>query len=139
MWKASKKAYSYFLEALPLVNNYNYKFVEDLIESYGYTLINLNLFQEALNIWEYEKYYKNLPDFLFLLGLIYMNNGKFKEVIETFLRCTEYEEGKIEGITTFLPFYNVGVIYECLGFDEEAIKCYKLCGNYTPAKLRAKD
>lgn len=138
MEKDYRNARSSFLEALPLVNNYNYEYVEDLIESYGYTLINLNIFEEALNLLKYEKYYKNMPDFLFLLGLVYMNNGKFKEAIEIFLRCTEHKEGKIEGITTFLPFYNIGVIYECLGFNEEAVKYYNLCGNYAPAKLRIK-
>ncbi|UYZ34249.1 glycosyltransferase [Clostridium beijerinckii] len=138
MGKVYKEAYTSFREAVTLIDNYNYEYAEDLIESYGYTLINLNLFKEALKILEFEKYYKKLPDFLFLLGIIYMNNGKFKEAVETFLRCTEYEEGKIEGITTFLPFYNAGVIYECLGLNEEAVKYYKLCGDYTPAKLRIK-
>ncbi|WP_160686061.1 glycosyltransferase family 2 protein [Clostridium sp. C2-6-12] len=136
MGKDYEKAHSSFEAALPLIDNYNYEYVEDLIESYGYVLINLGLFQEALKILEYENCYKNQPDFLFLLGLIYMNNGKFKEAVETFLRCTKYDEGKIDGITTFLPYYNVGVIYECLGFNEEAIKYYRLCGNYTPAKLK---
>lgn len=139
MGKDYKNAYNSFSEALPLIDNYNYEYAEDLIESYGYTLINLNLFKEALQLLEYEKYYKNYPDFSFLLGLIYMNNGNFKEAVERFLRCTEFDDGKFEGITSFLPYYNIGVIYECLGFMEEANKYYKSCGKYTPAKIRIKD
>lgn len=138
MAKDYKEAYRYFAEALPFIDNYYYEYVEDLIESYGYTLINLNLFKEALKLLEYEKYYNNSPDFLFLLGLIYMNNGNFKEAAEKFLMCTRFAEGKIEGITSFLPYYNMGVIYECLGFKDEAVKYYELCGDYKPAELRIK-
>ncbi|NOW89453.1 hypothetical protein BCD91_001476 [Clostridium beijerinckii] len=138
MAKDYKEAYRYFLWALPFIDNYYYEYVEDLIESYGYTLINLNLFKESLKLLKYEKYYNNSPDFLFLLGLIYMNNGNFKEAAEKFLMCTRFAEGKIEGITSFLPYYNMGVIYECLGFKDEAVKYYELCGDYKPAELRIK-
>lgn len=136
MGKDYKNAYYSFNKALPLIDNYYYEYVEDLVESYGYTLINLNLFKEALQLLEYEKYYNNSPDFLFLLGLACMNNGNFKEAVEKFLSCTKFEEGKIEGITSFLSYYNIGIIYECLGFKDEAVKYYRLCGVYKLAKLR---
>ncbi|MEA4825994.1 MAG: glycosyltransferase, partial [Clostridium sp.] len=125
-----------FKKALPLVDNFNYEYAEDLVESYGYSLIHLNMFKEALNLTTYEKFYKDSPDFLFLIGLIYMNNANFQKAAETFLECTEFKDGKIEGITSFLPLYNIGVIFECLGFKEEAIKYYKLCGDYPLAKER---
>lgn len=133
MDKNYKKACSSFKIALTLIDNFNYEYAEDLVESYGYTLINLSLFQEAMAIEIYNKYYFNSPDFLFLLGLIYMNNAKFQIAAETFLKCVDFKEGRIEGVTSFLPLYNIGVIFECLGFKEEALNYYKLCGNYAPA------
>ena len=136
MGKNYINAYNAFKQALPLVNNFTYEYAEDLVESYGYTLIHLNLFKEALNLLEYEKYYKNSPDFLFLLGFIYMNNNSFQKAAETFLKCTDFKEGRMEGITSFLPLYNIGVIFECLGFKEEAIKYYKMCGEYDLALAR---
>lgn len=136
MGKDYKNAYSSFKTALTLIDNFYYEYAEDLIESYGYTLINLELFKEALTLLKYEQYYKNSPDFLFLLGLIYMNNGEFKRSAEIFLKCTEFNEGKIEGITSYLPLYNIGVIFECLGFKEDASNYYELCGDYKPAIAR---
>ena len=130
MGKDYKEAYKSFKKSLPLVDNFNYEYAEDLVESYGYTLIYLNLFKDALDLIGYERYYKNSPDFIFLLGLIYMNDSSFQKSAETFLKCTEFEEGKMEGITTFLPLYNIGVIFECLGFKDEALNYYKLCGDY---------
>ncbi|NFN86284.1 glycosyltransferase [Clostridium sporogenes] len=138
MGKNYTNAYTHFKEALSSVEEFDYEYVEDLIESYGYTLIHLNLFKEALELLNYEQHYKNSPDFLFVLGLIYMNNGNFQKSAETFLKCTEFREGKIEGITSWLPLYNIGVIFECLGFKEEALNYYNLCGEYTPAINRVK-
>ncbi|ENK1242716.1 glycosyltransferase [Clostridium botulinum] len=136
MGKDYTNAYKAFIQALPLVDNFTYEYVEDLVESYGYTLIHLNLFKEALDLLEYEQYYKNSPDFLFLLGFIYMNNSSFQKAAETFLKCTNFKGGKIEGITSFLSLYNVGVIFECLGLKAEAIKYYKMCGKYDLALAR---
>ncbi|AVP64046.1 glycosyl transferase [Clostridium botulinum] len=138
MGKDYDNAYIYFKKAIYLVDDFNYEYAEDLVESYGYALIHLNLFKEALELIKYEKYYNNSPDFLFIIGLIYMNNNCFQKSAETFLRCTEFKEGKIEGITSYLPLYNIGVIFECLGFKEEALNYYNLCGDYIPATDRVK-
>lgn len=138
MKKDFSEAHVYLERALNLTDNFYYEYVQDLVESYGYTLINLTLFDKALNLYAYEKYYGNSPDFLFLLGIIEMNNGNFQKSAETFLKCTDFNEGKMEGITSFLPLYNIGVIFECLGFKDEALNYYNMCGNYEPAKQRIK-
>ncbi|OPD37881.1 glycosyl transferase [Clostridium botulinum] len=138
MGKDYDNAYISFKKAIYLIDDFNYEYAEDLVESYGYALIHLNLFKEALELIKYEKYYSNSPDFLFIIGLIYMNNNCFQKSAETFLRCTEFKEGKIEGITSYLPLYNIGVIFECLGFKEEALNYYNLCGEYIPATNRVK-
>ena len=136
MGKDFHMAKIFFENALVVLDSFNYEYTQDLVESYGYSLVNLNLYEEALKLYEYEKFYSNSPDFLFILGLIEMNNGRFKKSAEIFLKCTEFEEGKMEGITSFLPLYNIGVIFECLGFREEALNYYEMCGDYELAVMR---
>ena len=124
-----------FEEALELPLNYKFEYVNDLVETYGYTLINQQRYEETLTFEKYIKYYNN-PDFYFLLGLIYMNNAKFTVAVEYFLKCTEFLNGKLEGITTYLPYYNIGVIFDVLGYLDQALVYYKKCGNYEPALKR---
>jgi len=138
MAKDYKSSCKCFESALNYKFDYRLEYVEDLIESYGYSLINLNRFSDALILNKYSKYYYKLPDFNFLMGLIYMNNVQFSKAVESYLKCTQSKEGRIEGITSYLPYYNIGVIYECLGFKNEAIEFYKKCGNYKLAVERIK-
>jgi tetratricopeptide (TPR) repeat protein len=42
----------------------------------------------------------------------------------------------MDGVNSYRAFYNIGVIYECLGKTEEAIKYYEKCGDYRLAKSR---
>ncbi|AOR22919.1 glycosyltransferase [Clostridium taeniosporum] len=136
MKKEYKNAIIQFEKAIQFIDDFYYEYAEDLIESYGYSLINLNSFNKSLCLYDYEKYYSNSADFMFLLGIIEMNNGNFQKSAETFLKCTEFKEGKIEGVTTFLPLYNIGVIFECLGMVEQAIQYYSQCGDYSLAVNR---
>lgn len=129
-------AVMYFKKAVSLMDNFNYEYAEDLVESYGYAFLNLKKFSEASVIEKYKDFYSNSPDYFFLLALIYMNNGKFQKAAEMFLHCTELKGGKIEGITTYLPLYNIGVIFECLGLKKEAVQYYGMCGDYELAKKR---
>lgn len=133
--KQYKEAAGVFEKAINLLDDFHYEYTEDLIETYGYSLINCGYFDRALDILKYEKYYNN-SDFLFVKSLILMNNSKFKDAAEGFLKCTEFKECKSIGVNTFKAFYNVGVIFEVLGFRKEALEYYSLCGGYRPANIR---
>ncbi|WP_268049150.1 glycosyltransferase [Clostridium ganghwense] len=139
MNKEYEEACSNFTKALKLPINFMYEYVEDLVESYGYSLINTNRFSEALILGDYEKYYKNSADYNFLMGLICMNNAKFDFAVEYFSKCMEGKEGRIEGVNTYLPNYNIGVIFECLGYKKEAVEFYKKCKGYKVAENRLKE
>lgn len=138
MLKDYEMSYKYFEKALSFSVDYRLEYVEDLIETYGYSLINSGKFSEAMRIEEYREYYKNNADYDFLMGIIYMNNAKFDLAVESFLKCTEYETSKMEGVNTYLPNYNIGVIFECLGHRDEALSYYRKCGNYEIALIRIK-
>lgn len=130
------KALYSFQRAIKYMEHMNYYYSEDLIESYGYSLINTEKFNKALQLEQYNIDYETSADFNFLMGLIYMNNGKFENSIEAFLKCTSIKESKSEGVNSYLAYYNIGIIYECLGLKDKSIEYYKMCRNYEPALKR---
>jgi Predicted O-linked N-acetylglucosamine transferase, SPINDLY family len=127
------KALNYFRESIEVLEDEKFEYAEDLIESYGYSLLNTKKYKEALSLEKYINRYSELADFNFLIGLIYMNNGKFEDSIKTFMKCTNLVESKSEGVNSYLAYYNIGIIYECLGAKDKAIEFYKMCKNYEPA------
>ncbi len=133
-----QKAYESFANSISLCTDFRLEYVEDLVESYGYTLLKCEKYSEAMELKKYQVYYENSPDYNFVMALIYMNNGRFQEAVESFENCIGDKEGKLEGINSYLPNYNIGVIYEALGINETAIMHYQKCGGYHLAEQRIK-
>lgn len=134
--KDYKTSSRYFENALSFQLDFKLEYVEDLIETYGYCLINSERYSDCLALENFIDFYSQSADFHFVMGLIYMNNAKFVEAITSFLECTKFQYSKVEGITTYCSYYNIGVIYEVLGHREKAIDYYTLCGNFEPALNR---
>ncbi|MBU3109454.1 glycosyltransferase family 2 protein [Clostridium gasigenes] len=127
------KSIECFDKALDFKVNTRYEYVQDLVETYGYSLINTGRYAQALELKKYEEEYSSLLDYKFLMALIYMNNALFEQAIKGFLGCIGEKEGKMEGLNSYLSCYNIGVIYECSGLKKEANFYYKKCGDYKPA------
>lgn len=125
----------FFEKALSYNLNYKLQYVANLIETYGYALINSGEYGKALDIEKYNAYYNN-ADFYFLMGLVYMNNGLFSLSVEKFIGCTEFKSSNVSGLNSYLAYYNIGVIYEAVGNKNDAIKYYELCGTYKSALER---
>ena len=70
------------------------------------------------------------------MGLIYMNNAMFDAAEGEFLKAVRHRDCRMAGVNSYAAYYNVGVIYECLGKISEAKYYYQKCGNYEPAKKR---
>lgn len=134
--KDYERSAKYFEKALTFEVDFRLEYVEDLIETYGYSLINSGRYSDALILENCFEVYTNSADFHFIMGLIYMNNAKFTKAIECFMECTKFKNSKFEGVTSFISYYNIGVIYEVLGFKEKALGYYFKCGNYEKAKAR---
>lgn len=130
------KAESYFNKALDFDLNPKLEYVQDMVETLGYTLINQKKYEESMKLLGVYSEFSISADFVFLIGLIYMNNGFFDKAIEEFKKVQKYRECKMEGINDYLANYNIGAILECLGNTQEAIKYYKKSGNYKLAKER---
>lgn len=128
--KEFEKANECFEKSINLSPDFRYEYAQDLVESYGYSLIKCGSYSQALNLKKYNNYYGKSPDYNFVMGLIYMNNAMFEDAIKSFKKCIGADEGKIEGINTYQPNYNIGVIYETLGHRIDALRYYSRCGDY---------
>lgn len=134
-----QNACSYFEKALTYDLDSQLEYVEDMVESYGYSLMNSGQYQKALMLLNIYEEFSASADFIFMIALVYMNNGRFHQAIEEFINATCTRECKMEGVNDFLAFYNIGVIYECLGDKENAKLYYKKCKNYGPAVERLEE
>lgn len=111
-------------------------YVQDMVESYGYAFLNSQQYEKAMQLMGVYDEFAVSADFVFLMGLIYMNNAMFNEAIGEFVKAAGMEVHRTEGVNSYRAFYNIGVIYECLGAVKKAIKYYEKCGNYEPALKR---
>ena len=107
-----------------------------MVETYGYALINSEQVEQALFFENIYEEFGNTADFKFLMGLIYMNNEMFDAAVEEFKKAVKMPEGRTQGANSYLAYYNIGVIYECLGDWKKAKMYYNKCGGYAPAENR---
>ncbi|MBR1442408.1 MAG: glycosyl transferase family 2, partial [Firmicutes bacterium] len=110
------------------------EYVQNMVVSYGYTLINCEEYKAAMRIIEMYDVFAKSADYMFLTGLVYMNNGMLYEAIEEFEKAKKCRIYRSVGVNSYLADYNIGVIYECSGNKKEAEKHYKMCGDYKRAK-----
>lgn len=134
--KDYEKAYEWFNLGLSMDLDITQGYVQNMVEAYGYCLLDMKRFDEALLLKGIYDDFAVRADFVFLMGLIYMNNAQFNNAIEEFKKATTMEQFSVEGTNSYRANYNIGVIYECMGRLKEACKYYIKCGNFEPAKQR---
>lgn len=134
----SEKALESFDAGLSMEVDPSLDYVKTMVESYGYTLLDLKRYKEALGLSGLYDEFAVRADFVFLMGLVYMNNGLFDAAISEFQKSTSMEEFAVDGVNSYMANYNIGVIYECTGHLQEAKTYYQKCGSYEPAKARLK-
>ncbi len=136
---AYEKAYEWFHLGLAMDVNPELDYIQKMVESYGYCLLNLKRYEEALQLLNVYDVFAVTADFVFLMGLIYMNNGLFDNAIKEFQKSTTMTQFSTEGVNSYRANYNIGVIYECTGHKEEARNYYQKCGAYEPAQIRLRE
>lgn len=132
------KACEYFDRGLRFDLNPKLEYVIDMVETYGYALLNSGQEQIALSFENIYQEFGASADFQFLMGLIYMKNARFDPAIREFEKALKQPHCRSVGVNSYAANYNIGVIYECLGNIEQAKEYYKRCGSYEPAKKRLK-
>ena len=130
------KACRYFAFGLSFDLNPRLEYVIDMVETYGYALLNSGQAEDALFLKNVYAEFGASADFQFLMGLIYMNNALFDEAVEEFKKATGHRTCRSKGANSYAAWYNIGVIYECLGKISEAKYYYGKCGDYGPAEER---
>lgn len=131
-----EEAIRYFEKALGYDLNPKLEYVIDMVESYGYALLNTGRVETALQFQGIYEEFGDCADFKFLMGLIYMNNERYEEAVAEFLKATEYKSARMTGTNSYLAYYNAGVIRECLGDIGQALEYYRKCGDYAKAQER---
>ena len=79
-----------------------------------------------------EKYVKAADKFSALIKCreeIALGNKEFE-------KAAKHVKCKTQGVNSYLAYYNIGVIYECLGKKDIAKTYYQRCGTYQPALER---
>ncbi len=137
--KDYEKAYEWFNLGLSMDVEPALDYVQGMVESYGYCLLELKRFEEALQLEGIYDIFAVRADFVFLMGLIYMNNGLLNEAIQEFKKSTSMKQFCLEGVNSYRSNYNIGVIYECSGHLEEAREYYRKCEGYEMARARLKE
>lgn len=129
-------ACDYFSRGLSYDLNPKLEYVIDMVETYGYALLNSGQMETALLFENIYQEFGNSADFQFLMGLIYMNNGRYEKAVQEFLKAVQHGECRNQGANSYAAYYNIGVIYECLERLELAREYYVKCGDYEPARKR---
>ncbi len=133
-----QSACGYFSRGLSFDLNPGLEYVIDMVETYGYALLNSGRPKEALQFEQIYPEFGNTADFQFLMGLIYMNNACFDAAVSEFEKAARQTSCKTSGVNSYAAYYNIGVIYECLGDEAQAKAYYRRCGTYLPANKRLK-
>jgi hypothetical protein len=126
----------YFRQALEQDLDERLEYVIDMVETYGYALVNAGRAGEALGFEGLADAFGGGADFWFLMGVIYMNNQLYGLAVKAYERAKELGNAKTTGADSFLADYNIGVIQECLGHREEALLHYEQAKSYAPAAGR---
>ncbi len=130
------EAITIYGNALDMVQDCSYAYIQNMIVSYGYCLIEKKEYQKALSLEKYADELQDNADYLFVMGLIHMNNAKFDRAISDFTCATNIDSCEVMGVNSYKAFYNIGVIYEVSNQKEKALSFYNRCGDYDKAKIR---
>ena len=134
-----EKAAIYCKKGIALNPDPHSAFVQSMIETYGYCLIELAKYEEAATLQEKYHHFENHADFVYLMGMIYMKTNKWEQAIEEFTKATKLSSYSRTGVNSYRAFYNIGSIFETLGDTAKAIEYYKKCGDYENAVRRLKE
>lgn len=134
----TEKTCYYYGKGLEFDVNPQAEYVQLMVIGYGYSLLDLGRYQDALQFQNIYNEFCSTSDFVCLMGLIYLRNGMIPEAISEFQKATCFTQSKTTGTNSYIPYYNLGCIYEVLGDFNNAAGFYQKCGGFPPAQERLK-
>lgn len=136
MLRDDEKACYYYGKGLEYDVDPAAEYVQMMVIGYGYALLHLERYDEALQFQNIYEEFGNTADFVSLMGLIYLRNGLLVQAMTEFLKATTFETARAEGANSFIPTFNMGCVNEVLGNIDAAVELYRKCGDFTPARER---
>ncbi|MFB4331576.1 glycosyltransferase [Paenibacillus sp. CR_12] len=112
-----------------------------MVIEFAKLLRKAQLVDDAIDLLENnQKYYEDYPDLWFQLGLLYIDDGRIKQIPVAFNQALQIGESRkyatTEGVGSYLAAYNLGVFYEVTGELKEALAAYNLAKPYELAMVR---
>lgn len=139
MMHDDEKACYYYGKGLEYDVDPRAEYVQMMVVGYGYALLHLERYDEALQFQNIYDEFATTADFVCLMGLIYLRKGMIVQAMSEFLKATTFDTARTEGANTFIPYFNMGCVNEVLGDIDTAIQLYKKCGSFKPALERLKE
>lgn len=133
MLRDDEKACFYYGKGLEYDVDPKAEYVQMMVIGYGYALLHLERYDEALQFQNIYEEFATSADFVCLMGLIYLRKGMIVQAMTEFLKATTFDRARTEGANTFIPTFNMGCVNEVLGDTDAAITLYRKCGNFKPA------
>ena len=139
MLRDDEKACYYYGKGLEYDVDPRVEYVQMMVIGYGYALLHLERYDEALLFQNIYDDFAFTADFVCLMGLIYLRKGMIVQAMTEFLKATTFDTAKTQGANSFIPTFNMGCVNEVLGDIDNAVALYKKCGNFKPALDRLKE
>lgn len=134
-----EKAAHYYKLGIELNTDPSSDFARNMTEAYGYCLMNLAKYDDAMSLKEYYDQFSDRADFVYLMGMLHMKKGETAEAIAEFEKATKLSTPSRKGVNSYRAFFQIADIYESMGDSEKARTYYKKCGNFEPALRRLKE
>jgi len=123
----------YFDLGINMIQNTNHTYIHEMIENYGNCLIQLKQYDKALALEKVYDDFCDRADFVYIMGLVYLNNNRFDDALCQFQKASTMTNYSMDGVNSYLAYYNMGLIYESRNDINKAIDSYSKCGGYAPA------
>lgn len=134
-----EKAAHYYKLGLEMNTDPTSDFARNMLEAYGYCLMNLAKYDDAMTLKEYYDQFSDRADFVYLMGMLHMKKGEMEKAIAEFEKATKLEAPSRRGVNSYRAYFQIADIYESVGEFEKARNYYKKCGDFEPAMRRLKE
>lgn len=131
------KAIHYYEQGLDMQPDPTESFVQSMMESYGYCLMETEDIGRGLEIVDkYYDAYNHRADFLYMVGVVCMKSGLFDRAMKEFESALEKKVYNRSGTSDYRAYYQMGKICEKRGDMAAARKYYELGGEFPPSKAK---
>lgn len=134
-----ENALYYYSKGLTFDVDPSMEYVQMMVIGYGYALLHLERYDEALALQNIYDSFATSADFICLMGLIHLRAGNLISAMSEFLKAIACPVTHVEGANSFIPYYNMGCINELLGDTQTALTLYRKCGNFPMAISKIKE